>query len=56
MSDGHYLPRTFSCICGSSHALLDDGDLWCNGDGDIIGQTTCMLAAGRITPEMAEMP
>lgn len=53
-TDGHYLPRTFECLCGSHHALVDDNDVWVNEDGRIIGRTECMLAAGRITQEQAD--
>jgi hypothetical protein len=54
MSEGHYLPRTFTCLCGHSHALVDDNDVWTDKDGRIIGRTACLLAAGRITQEQAD--
>jgi len=48
-----YLPRTFSCLCGHSHALVDDNDVWVDKDGHVIGQTECLLAAKVITEAMA---
>lgn len=50
---GQYLPRTFTCLCGTTHALVDDNDVWVDGDGRVVGRTDCLLAAGRITPEQA---
>lgn len=49
-----YLPRTFACLCGHDHALVDDHDVWYDGDGYIIGRTECLLAAGVITAEHVE--
>lgn len=47
-----FLPRTFSCVCGTSHALLDDNDIWWDTRTNrVIGQTECLLAAGLITPD-----
>lgn len=50
---GQYLPRTFTCLCGTTHALVDDNDVWVDGDGRVVGRTDCLLAAGRVTPEQA---
>lgn len=49
-SHAQYLPRTFRCVCGSDHELLDDTDVW-SEDHHIVGRTQCLLDAGLITQE-----